>query len=184
MTWLLSVVLLGLAVDPAALSPTHDPALLEPARVPSATELLVGPRRRVRSNDPQLAHLLSDGARRSRTFAQLVTRVHATDLIVYVESTHSLPPDTVGRLQLQSVVNGCRYLRVQVKSTLLRDEMIAVIGHELRHALEVADDPTVLDNAALRALYKRIGYPAGHNGGFDTDAAKRTGFQVRDELAS
>jgi hypothetical protein len=42
----------------------------------------------------------------------------------------------------------------------------------------------VLDNAALRALYKRIGYPAGHNGGFDTDAAKRTGFQVRDELAS
>ena len=183
MTWLLSVVLLGLAVDPASLFPTHDPALLEPSRVLTATELLAGPTRRVRSNDPRLAHLLADGARRSRTFAELVTRVHATDLIVYVESTHNLPPDTVGRIQLQSVVRDCRYLRVQVKTTLLRDEMIAVIGHELRHALEVADDPTVLDNAALRALYQRIGHPAGPNGGFDTDAAKRTGFQVRDELA-
>jgi hypothetical protein len=182
MTWLLSVVLLGLAVDPASLSPTHDPALLKPARVLSATELLARSTRRVRSNDPRLVPLLTEGARRSRTFAQLVTRVHSTDLIVYVESTHSLPPDTVGRILLQSVVNNCRYLRIQVKSTLLRDEMIAVIGHELRHALEVADDPTVLDNAALRTLYRRIGYPAGPNGGFDTDAAKQTGFQVRDEL--
>ena len=184
MTWLLSVVLLGLAVDPASLSPTHDLALLKPSRVLSATELLLAPTRRVRSNDPRLARLLIEGARRSPTFAQLVTRVHSTDLIVYVESTHSLPPDTVGRIQLQSVVSGCRYLRVQVKTTLLRDEMITVIGHELWHALEVADDPTVLDDAGLRALYRRIGHPAGPYGGFDTEAAKRTGFQVRDELAS
>jgi hypothetical protein len=183
MTWLLSVVLLGLAVDPASLSPIREPALLEPSRVLSATELLAAPTRRVRSNDPGLAHVLTDGARRSRTFAQLVTRIHSTDLIVYVEKTHNLPPDTVGRILLQSVVNRCRYLRIQIKSTLLRDEMIAVIGHELWHALEVADDPTVLDDAALRALYQRIGHPAGPYGGFDTDAAKRTGFQVRDELA-
>lgn len=184
MTWLLSVVLLGLAVDPASLSPTREPALLEPSRVPSATELLAAPTRRVRSNDPRLAHLLADGARRSHTFADLITRVHSTDLIVYVEKTQSLPPDTVGRILLQSVVSRCRYLRIQVKSTLIRDEMIAVIGHELRHALEVAEDPTVLDDKGLRSLYKRIGHPAGPYGGFDTDAAKRTGSQVRVELLS
>ena len=62
---------------------------------------------------------------------------------------------------------------------LAPDETIALIGHELRHALEVAASPDVRDQAGLTKLYKRIGEPAGCAHSFDTRAAQNTGRRVR-----
>ena len=181
MVWLMSLVFSGTvglapAMTPVAASPLHPAALLP------AEQLLASNARRIRSAQPRLTQLLHEGVRRSRTFADLVSRVHRTDLIVYIETSYELGGDTVGRILLQTVAGGQRYVRVQVRPTLYGDQIIAVIGHELRHALEVAEDTTVVDDATLAKLYRRIGRASDGRKGFETEAARATGLRVRDEL--
>ena len=184
MVWLLALAFaanIEASPDDARL---HAPSIVAARRASLASALLANESRRVRSPHARVTKLLADGVRRSKTFADLVTRVHDTDVIVYVEQTYGLPTDMAGRLLLQTVAGGQRYLRVQVRATLNGDQTIAVIAHELQHALEVADDRAVTDDAGLTTLYRRIGHASYGSRGFDTDAAQTTGRQVRDELIS
>ena len=182
MLWFVSLALAGAVAggpSPASTSPVR---VVTPSPAATAASLLASETRRVRSATPRVGQLIDDGIRRSRTFAQLITEVHATDVIVYVEATFGLPPDVSGRILLAGVAGNQRYLRVQVRATLPRDQMIATIAHELRHALEVAGDRTVVDEKGFVALYRRIGDAAQACGGYDTEAARVTGRRVRDEL--
>lgn len=146
--------------------------------------LLSSPDRRVRSTDPRITELLEVGIHRSPTFAGLVKSLNATDVIVYIQRVQDLPTTLAGRLVLLPMAGHQRYLRIQVRGDLPKDELVALIGHELRHALEIAEEPAVRDAPAMRTLYERIGHPtAGSNHAFDTLAAQSAGRQVRTELA-
>src|SRR5262245_10941537 len=126
------------------------PALLASALATTGNEgLLSAPDRRVRSTDPQVVQLLENGMRRSPTFAGLVKSVSRTDVIVYIERVQKLPRTLAGRLLLLTIAGNQRYLRIQVRSDLPRPDLIALIGHELRHALEIAQEPTVRDTSSL-----------------------------------
>ena len=84
MLWFVSLAVAGaVAGGPAAAS--NSPAKVM-ARSPSAiaASLLAAETRRVRAATPRVGQLVNDGVRRSRTFAQLIADVHATDVIVYV----------------------------------------------------------------------------------------------------
>ena len=59
-------------------------------------------------------------------------------------------------------------IRVSIRLSPL--DRIALLGHELRHATEVAAAPDVRDEAALARLIARIGW-AKSRGQFETDAA-------------
>jgi hypothetical protein len=65
-----------------------------------------------------------------------------------------------------------------------RTELIALIGHELRHALEVAQVPDVRDESALVRLYERIGQRSVKGHEYDTNAAQDAGRAVRKELVT
>jgi hypothetical protein len=127
--------------------------------------------------------LIVDGVKRSATFADLIAAVNTSDVIVYVETVDRLAPRVAGHLLLVPVVNGQRYLRIQVRSDLTPDEAIAILGHELQHALEVAAAPDVRDQQGLVRLYQRIGERGAQEHAFDTLAAQQTGRQVKTELA-
>jgi hypothetical protein len=144
--------------------------------------LLTSPDRRVRTVDRYLNDLLVVGVRRSATFGDLITRVNATDVIVYIEPVDHLPATIAGRLMLIPLAHRQRYLRIQVRTGLLPDDLISLIGHELRHALEIAESPDVRDERALITLYKRIGEAGSGLHAYDTRAAQDTGHQVRAEL--
>jgi len=144
--------------------------------------LLTSPERRVRATDPRVKHYLAEGFERSVTFARLLTTLNATDVIVYVERVMTLPHDTMGRLTIVPVATAARYLRIQIRADLSTAEAIALIGHEMQHALEVADAPLVRDSGGLIALYERIGHSSGGEHVYDTEAAQNTGRQVRREL--
>ena len=151
--------------------------------VPEDHDLLSAPDRRVRSADRRIVGLLATGMERSPTFAHLVRALNATDVIVYIEPTRLLPRTLAGRLLLLPRAGEHRYLRIQVRTDLPRSELIALIGHELRHALEVAADPTVRDDRAMLALYQRIGRATpGTLHAFDTEEAQVAGRRVRFEL--
>ena len=162
------------------------PALLATvlAAPPDAGALLSSPARRVRSMDKHVARLLEVGITRSPTFAQLVRALNSTDVIVYVERSQDLPKALAGRMLMLPMAGPQRYLRIQVRGNLSAPELIALIGHELQHALEIAEHPAVQDADAMRSLYEKIGRPstaAAHT--YDTIAAQSAGRRVRLELA-
>jgi hypothetical protein len=114
-----------------------------------------------------------------------MTALNHSDVIVYIEAVMILPKDTMGRLaMLPRVGGGSRYLRVQIRADLSRRDAIALIGHELRHALEIAEATEVRDTRSLIRLYERIGHPTIGEHAYDTEAARDTGRMVRRELAS
>jgi hypothetical protein len=184
MMCLLPLVLVAMAGDPSAapaVAAAHDPVLTRPA-APADADLLRSPLRRVRAADRHAGRVLAEGMRRSRTFASLVAAVQKTDVIVYVESVHRLPAKMGGRLLLQGAAGADRYLRVQVLASLRANDAIEIVAHELRHALEVADESSVVDDAGLTTLYRRIGYSSFGGHTYDTHAARMTSHIVRREI--
>jgi hypothetical protein len=139
----------------------------------------------VRPQDERLTQLLRAGAARSATLRSLVDRIEASRVIVYVAVNPLMKPNLSGMLTWMTQAGGYRYLRASISKDLNTDQMIATIAHELQHAVEVIEDETVHDENSLVALYRRIGHQRGHaSSRWDTDAAQRTGFVVRKELAS
>jgi hypothetical protein len=162
--------------------PATDPRGTAVSSVPYGS-LLNEPLRRVRSVDPHVTALLREGLKRSATFGDVVAAVNASDVIVYILRVNRLAPTIAGQLTIVPVPHEQRYLRIQVLDRLSPNETIALIGHELRHALEVAAAPDVRDQRGLEALYERIGEPGGQLHTFDTRAAQNTGRRVKMELA-
>jgi hypothetical protein len=80
---------------------------------------------------------------------------------------------------------GYRYVVVRM-ARLARAQQIAMMAHELQHAVEIAETPAIVDGPSLVREYRRIGYenPSSRLPGvsFDTQAATRAGEQVLREL--
>jgi len=143
------------------------------------------PDSRVRSSHARLAALLTEGQLRSATFRQLTARLQISDLIVHVEAApvgHPLD----GGLQFVSATPLRRYLRITVRTDLPASQLVSLLGHELMHAVEVADRPEVRDEDSFRQLYESIGQPGprGARVTYDTRAAVEAGTKVALELRS
>jgi len=180
-------MLSSLSVGLVGLFAVANPAAPAPSSVPSISPvhylLLNAPDRRVRVTDSRLRSLMAEGLKRSHTFASLVSALNRTDVIVYIESVMVMPKGTQGRLSMLPVTGDVRYLRVQIRAELSRREAIALIGHELRHALEIAAEAEVRDSLSMIRLYERIGHASAGEHAYDTEAAQDTGRIVRRELA-
>ena len=148
---LVCVLMFGLALDAATAS------AVEPLTDAQVSAMVSAPTRHVRAVGRAMSSVLAEGIRRSETFAQLVLALDQSDVIVYIESGRGMSAAIAGRLFLAARPEGHRYLRIQVTGHPQSDEIIALVGHELRHALEVAEAPEVRDKASLIALYERIG---------------------------
>ncbi len=174
---ILAAVVLTCAPDARAAS---GAAPLTKAQVQA---IMSSPLRHVRAVDSKMNDVLAEGMRRSGTFAQLVMALDRSDVIVYIETVYVMPQMVAGRMLLAAGPEGSRYLRIQVTSQPRSNALIALVGHELRHALEVAESPDVRDERALIALYQRIGHTRqGAQHQYDTLAAQDAGRQVRSEL--
>ena len=114
---------------------------------------------RVRSSATELQALLREGADRSATFSALVDSVERSNGIVYVEFGYcAFGHLNACVLPLIASPHGDRYLRILVtpdKNRRSHDQLLALIAHELRHALEVFDAPEVVDVDTMNALYRR-----------------------------
>ena len=159
------------------------PLLALAAAPVSPGAVLESPTRHVRTTCPYAQSLLRDGFQRSPTFARLLVRLERSDLIVYIESQVALPPGIDGQLLMMSTAHGMRYVLIQLGmgSDSLQDA-IALLGHELEHANELADAPGVIDMNGFVALYEQIGVRSGSHQ-YETKMAQEAGRQIRRELA-
>jgi hypothetical protein len=92
----------------------------------------------VRTDDASIQVLIASGISRSPTFRALVTALNDSDVIVYV-TPRSMPQGLRGFLVHRIIeTGGHRYLRIGVDGRGAKARTIALIAHELQHALEVA----------------------------------------------
>ncbi len=133
--------------------------------------------------DCDLATALQNGAARSAVLHDLLERVDRADGLIYVTP----PPRTGVATHLLggfshdvSVAGRYRILRVFV-SDKPSDQVIAIVGHELRHALEVLELSNARTEAEVEALYDRIGWRTSGRT-VETQAALDVGHAIEREL--
>jgi hypothetical protein len=140
----------------------------------------------VRSSDRGLNEVMAEGYARSTTFRGLVDGIGRTDALVYVEAgICAFGHLDACLLPYLAVADGSRYLRVVLTEPVpwgRRDRLIALIGHELQHALEVAERPDVLDVTSMSEMFRRIGFPLKSRSGYETSAARAAGAAVLRDL--
>lgn len=172
---LLTVALLGVPL--AATANPQPPTVYNPATWNG------GPR--VRPGDNRSTAILLNGIRRSETFRTIVEALEQRDVIVYVQIQQALKGRLAGGLTWLSATKRFRYVRIGISPDLRGDAAIATLGHELKHALEVANEASIVDERSLSAHYKQVGISMRvHSIGWDTEAARQTGDDVRRDLAS
>jgi hypothetical protein len=141
---------------------------------------------RIRSTDAAMLGLFREGAERSATFRSLINDIDHTTGIVYVEFGYCAFGHLNGCL-LPSIggTHSDRYLRILVtpdKTRRTHDQLLALIAHELRHALEVLDHQEVIDARSMEAMYRKIGTPLNGQSGWETSAARAAGDAVLEDL--
>ena len=141
---------------------------------------------RVRSADARMLAMLHEGCGRSATVKRLISRLELSDVTVYVEPGHCAFGHVDGCiLPYMNRAGGTRYLRIAVNTSLSGLRLLAIIGHELQHAVEICEAPAVIDVESMRALFRRIGaQDCGQTNAdcYETSQAQAAGRNVSDEL--
>jgi hypothetical protein len=171
LTRLVVIAILILRASVAAAQPESNVTATTPARLSH-----------VRGGDALALTVLHDAAALSPTVASLLAQLEETDLIVTV-ITGRLPERINGHTRMVTAAAGVRYLRIILKIPNVTERLIATLGHELRHAMEIAGMPEVRSEATLAAAYRRVGVAMARDGYFETEAAVQTGRLVARELA-
>jgi hypothetical protein len=138
----------------------------------------------LRPQTPAAADLVDRAIADVPEVAALVRALDDSNVYVYVtESAVGGPGDPPAYLRFITTTAGRRMLLVRIdRWTILPRDRIAVLAHELQHAVEIAAHPEVRDAHTMADLYRRIGWQTTH-GCFETDAARDMTTLVRRRLA-
>lgn len=145
------------------------------AQSPAVGEEPVG---HLRPLDARAAAALRDGLARSATLRRLAAALECSDLVVYIQVTQ-IPIRSL--LSFMAATPGHRFARVSLDFRNLEPSMTGWLGHELQHAVELAEAPDVASQADVERLYRRIGEQSA-SGGWCTPAAQSARSAVLDEL--
>lgn len=168
-------------------------ALLVAAYVVAVTATLAGQQDadraapHVRGATPDAAELLDELVARSPTVRDLVDRLDRSDLLVYIRYQWFSTARLRGRIGFLAADKQRRLLAIEIGCRHTRTEQLVALGHELQHAVEIADAPSVWDVRSLAALYTVIGDRTGYSAAaetYETAAAADAGVRIRSELAA
>jgi hypothetical protein len=128
--------------------------------------------------------LLAAASERSSVVRSLLEGLEQTDTVVYVtDSMAGYEDEPRAYLTFMTHAGGIRYLLVRIDSfPMLPVDRMAMLGHELQHAREVAAAPQVRDSAGMARLYRHIGFEY-EGGRFESGQARDVGIRVRNQLA-
>ena len=171
----------SMAASPAAAADRAD------RRGGASSPIRSGALQRVRTVDRRMRRLIDEGIRESPSLHALVRRLEQSDVVVYVECHARMESRVAGRLVFVSSVGGLRYVVVRLARLPTRPQQIAILAHELQHAVEIADTPAIVDSLSLAREYQRFGrvnHSATDGIAFDTDAAVEIGARVMGEIVA
>jgi hypothetical protein len=142
----------------------------------------MAPDPRVRSASPRVVAVITEAAAQSKTFRGLVDQIGTTDGIVYVAEGECGHGGVHACLLFTITMAGPnRVLWILVDPQKSDRDLMASIGHELQHAVEVLSNPNIKSGLAMHSLYlEKCHLCVG--GAIETYAAIRAGTAVREEL--
>jgi hypothetical protein len=132
-----------------------------------------------------LQSFVADAARRSSTIRELLDRLEDLDVTIYIRRSRFVPVNLEGRVGLMSVVGPHRYLIIELAVGRADINQISILGHELFHAVEIAEEPSIVDTRTLAAFYSQAGMQVGEERGrraFETAGAAAAGRRTQLEL--
>jgi hypothetical protein len=129
------------------------------------------------------AGVIREGLCVSPTLRALADRLDASDLTVHVRVTRFSDRRLAGGLRFLAATPTDRVLLIEIAFGLDRYARIAMLGHELQHAVEVAETAQIRDKEGFRRFYASHGAAGAIECGYETDAARQAEIAVRKELA-
>lgn len=132
-----------------------------------------------------MKRLVDEAARRSPSLRESIDRLEALAVTVYIRPKVFARSDLLGRVALQSSVGSRRYLVIELACGRSELTQMTALAHELFHALEIAEEPSVVNASTMAAFYSRIGTQTGDSGGlrtFETEAAAAAGQLAHRQL--
>jgi hypothetical protein len=135
---------------------------------------------RVRGSSPELVKALEQAQAGSPTFRDVVSAINLTDGIVYVHYGEC-GRNVLACLVLDVTQAGRnRILQIRVDPRRKGHDLMVSIGHELKHALELLNEPTVVNYSTAHNFFQRIAPRRGL--AFETQAAIEIGLKIDREL--
>ena len=152
-----------------------------------ACALLVGPvasdTSRLRPVSAFEAAVIREGLCASPTLRALADRLDASDLTVHVTVKPFLDRRLSGGLRFLAATSTDRVLLIEIAFGLDRYARIAMLGHELQHAVEVAETAQIRDKEGFRRFYASHGVVGAIECAYETEAARHAEIAIRHELA-
>jgi len=139
----------------------------------------------MRPENRDARRFVEEAAEASPTVRDLLERLEESDVFVYVRFRAFSEIGLDGRLRFLAAGAAGRFLVVELACVRTRIDQIAIFGHELHHALEIAAAPSIVSVATLAAHYQRIGTETSGVAGtrtFETRSARVTAGIVRKEV--
>lgn len=131
--------------------------------------------------DPLAAATFARATEGSAIVRALVERLEWSNVIVHIETAARMPAGIGGMTRFVTSRGGYRYLRITLGSALTLTVRSAILGHELKHACEVAES-SAADQESMRELFENEGHRVGQY--FETMAAIHVERGVRMELSA
>ena len=136
----------------------------------------------VRTTDPRAERWVEIGATESQTFRELLDRLSESDVIVHVQLVERL--NVAGQTYFVKSAATVRYVRIELVAGGYVWDMIALLAHELQHAVEIAGAPGVRDRQTLAQFYGGMPGNSVAHSEYDSVAARVTEARVKRELGS
>jgi hypothetical protein len=136
---------------------------------------------RVRPMQPLVEKLVATGMGRSAAFRQLVRQIEASDVIVYIEARRDLRAGLGASMRFIATSASDRFVKIHLDANHNPHVLVALLGHELQHVVEVAQNRSIRSADDLRVFYKKLGLRTGPDS-YDSEAARQMGYLVREQL--
>jgi hypothetical protein len=133
-----------------------------------------------RTLDPQAAATLALAIERSALVRSLVAEIESSNVVVHIQFSWEVRAGIGGTTRFVASRGGYRYVRIVLSNRLKGSDRVAILGHELAHAAEIARSD-VTDRDGLRRLMKATGYQVAELF-FETPSAQQAERTIRKEL--
>lgn len=143
---------------------------------------IAAPTSRLRPASGFEAGVIAEGVCRSPTVRAMVTTIQVSNVIVYIAMRRFHNHQLAGGLEFIGATTTDRILGIVIGFPLDRIARIAMLGHELQHAVEVARRPEITSRTSFNTFYATHAKPGAAEWTYETDEAYRTELQVRAEV--
>lgn len=139
---------------------------------------------RVKGLGEEFSSLIREGDRRSETFRAMVDEIQASNAVVMIQFGLCANGQFRSCVSHVGATGSTRTIRILVNPKLTMDRVIAMIAHELQHAVEIIRAGAA-NQEEVMALYRRISIgecAKGRSDRCETEAALAVEKQVLGEL--